>query len=230
LERIHHDKLATLSLSPANSVFSWLVKAAILIGAGWLTLLTVSQALSGAWDSSDFPEALLIKALAWPTIFPIHMATGAFALLLAPAAIALAGRRWHRFVARIAAADVIVAALTAVPVALESPITTAAAAGFTTQAVVWLLLLGLGLRRIRRGDVAGHRACMLMMAAVTSGAMFFRVYLALWVAVEGYAYFKPFYSCDAWAAWLTPLVGMTVWLLLGRKPGLLSRRRTARLA
>jgi hypothetical protein len=228
VERVRHDKLLKLNVSSAIGVFSWLLKAAIMIAAGWLTLLTVAQALGGAWDSRDFPEALLVKLLAWPTIFPIHMATGAFALLLVPAAIALAGRRGHRFVARIAAADVVVAGLTAIPVALESPITTAAAAGFTTQAVVWLALLGLGLSRIRRGDVAGHRACMLMMAAVASGAMFFRVYLASWVAMEGYAYFKPFYSCDAWAAWLTPLAGMALWLLRGRKREPLSRA-TARL-
>ena len=73
-------------------------------------------------------------------------------------------------------------------------------------------LLGLGLFFIRRGDARKHRACMLLMAAATSGAMFFRVYLAAWVAWNGYAHFKLFYSCDAWAAWLTPLAGMGVWL------------------
>lgn len=170
------------------------------------------RAMTGVWDSSDFPELLLVKVEALPVIFPLHMASGALALLLVPLAISFSGTRWHRFFARGAAFDVVVAAVTAVPVALESPLTRWTAAGFTTQAVLWLALLGLGVRAIGRGDVRAHRACMLLMAAVTSGAMVFRVYLALWVALNGYAHFKTFYSCDAFAGWLTPLAGMGVWL------------------
>ena len=192
-------------------------KALIGVAAGWLTLVTVRRALSGAWDSRDFPETLLVKVEALPLIFPLHMATGGFALLLVPAAIWVSGTHRHRWLARVAAADVIVAALTAVPVALESPISRATAAGFTTQALVWLTLLALGVRAIRRGDVGAHRAFMLSMAAVTSGAMVFRIFLACWVALDGYAHFKTFYSCDAFAAWLTPLAGMTAWLAIGRR-------------
>ena len=192
-----------------------IAKAAIALTAGWLALITVVRALSGAWDSSDFPDMLLIKVEALPLVFPVHMVMGGLALLLVPLAIAVSGTRWHRWVARLTAADVIVAALTAVPVALESPITRWTAAGFTTQAVLWLALLGGGVFAIQRGDVRAHRACMLLMAAVTSGAMFFRVFLAGWVALNGYAHFKTFYSCDAFAGWLTPLAGMSVWLWLG---------------
>jgi hypothetical protein len=187
-------------------------KAAIAVAAAWLTLLTVFRALNGAWDSRDFPDMLLVKVEALPLVFPLHMATGAFALVLVPLAITLSGGRWHRWVARLAAADVVVAALTAVPVALESPLSRATAAGFTTQAAVWLTLLGLGVRAIRRGDVRTHRAFMLLMAAVTSGAMFFRIFLACWVALAGYAHFKTAYACDAFAGWLTPLAGMAAWL------------------
>jgi uncharacterized membrane protein len=188
----------------------------LAVAAGWLALVTVVRALNGALDSRDFPEMLLIKVEALPTIFPLHMASGALALLLVPAALALSGGRWHKTVARLAAFVVVVAAVTAVPVALESPLTRATAAGFTAQAVLWLALLGAGVYAIRRGDVRRHRTCMLMMAAVTSGAMFFRVYLALWVALNGYAHFRTFYSCDAFAAWLTPLAGMSAWLRLKR--------------
>jgi hypothetical protein len=191
-------------------------KAAMAVAAACLTLLTVLRALSGAWDSRDFPDLLLVKVEALPLVFPLHMATGAFALVLVPLAITLSGGRWHRGVARLAAADVVVAALTAVPVALESPLTRVTAAGFTTQAAVWLTLLGLGVRAIRRGDVRAHRAFMLLMAAVTSGAMFFRLFLACWVALEGYAHFKTAYGCDAFAGWLTPLAGMAVWLWRGQ--------------
>ena len=189
-------------------------KAVLAVAASWLAIVTVLRALQGAWDSRDFPELLLVKVEALPILFPIHMASGALALVLVPAAIALSGGRWHKPVARLAAADVVTAGLTALPVALESPLTRATAAGFSMQSVLWLALLGAGVLAIRRGDVATHRACMLLMAAVTSGAMFFRVFLACGVAIDGYAHFKTLYACDAFAGWLTPLLGMGLWLWL----------------
>ena len=189
-------------------------QAAVALGVGWLALVTFVKALRGAWDSSDFPEMLAVKVMEWPTIFPVHMVSGGFALLLVPAAIALARTRGHRIIAPLAALTVVVAAATSVPVAWASPLTRWTAIGFTTQAVVWVALLGLGLLGLWRGDVRRHRACMLLMAAVTSGAMLFRVYLALWVAFAGYAHFRTFYSCDAFFGWLTPLAGMALWLQL----------------
>ncbi len=70
------------------------------------------------------------------------------------------------------------AGLTAFPVALVAPVTRISAAGFSAQGAAWLVLLVLGIVYIRRKQAL--RARMLMLAAVTSGAVFFRVYLALW--------------------------------------------------
>jgi uncharacterized membrane protein YozB (DUF420 family) len=80
------------------------------------------------------------------------------------------------------------------------------AAGFTAQATTWLVLLALGIRNIRLRRVEAHRACMLLMVATTSGAVFFRVFLALWAIVGARRQFETFYACDAWIAWLLPLV------------------------
>ena len=71
-----------------------------------------------------------------------------------------------------------------------------------------MLLLGFGLWHIRKGHRDQHRACMLMMAAVTSGAMFFRIYLGLWKAFGVPEYFYAFYAFDAWVAWGLPLIVM----------------------
>jgi len=54
----------------------------------------------------------------------------------------------------------------------------------------------------------------LMMAAVTSGALFFRVYLGLWKIVGWSAHFETFYAVDAWIAWGLPLIGVALWLRL----------------
>ena len=47
---------------------------------------------------------------------------------------------------------------------------------------------------------------MVMLAATTSGAIFFRIYLALWAIFAQGKHFELFYACDAWIAWLLPLV------------------------
>ncbi|WP_176399807.1 DUF2306 domain-containing protein [Novosphingobium sp. B 225] len=176
-------------------------------------IVTAFKALRAPLVIDDFPEELLIKAELLPVIFPVHMVTGGLALLLVPGAILLSGRaRWHRPVARLAALDVALAGLTAFPVAWVQPVTIASAMGFSAQGLLWLVLLGLGLRSIRRGNRAAHRACMLLMAAATSGAVFFRVYLALFAIYGSYRYYTWFYACDAWLAWGLPVLLTALWL------------------
>ena len=148
-----------------------------------------------------------------PIIFIIHMVTGGLALFLIPLAIAMRRTRFHKWFGRVAAADVLVAGVTAIPVAWYAPVTAYSGAGFIAQALTWMTLLSVGIWNIKQGRVAQHRACMLMMAAVTSGAMFFRIYLALWAIYGTHRYFRVFYSVDAWIAWLLPLIVMASWLI-----------------
>jgi hypothetical protein len=169
-------------------------------------IMAAIKAISAAFLNDDFPESLAIKVELLPVIFPLHMVTGGLALLLVPLAIALRRRpRWHRLAGRIAAADIAVAGVTALPVALVVPVTMGSALGFTAQGCAWLILLALGIWHIRHGRIAAHRAMMVMLAATTSGAIFFRIYLALWAIFAHGRYFDLFYACDAWIAWALPL-------------------------
>lgn len=164
------------------------------------------KALRAPWSADDFPEELAVKFELMPVVFSVHMITGGLALALVPAALLLSRRpRWHRPVARIAAADVLVAGLTAYPVALIAPVTKWSAWGFTAQATVWLFLLGAALVHIRAGRAAQHRAAMILMAATMTGAIFFRVHLALWAIFAQGRHYALFYALDAWVAWLVPL-------------------------
>jgi uncharacterized membrane protein YozB (DUF420 family) len=141
------------------------------------------------------------------------MVTGGLALVLVP--LALASRlapRWHRLAGRVAAVDVLVAGLTAFPVALVAPVTKLSAWGFAAQGTVWLVLLGFGVWNIRRRRIAAHRACMLLMAATTSGALFFRIYLALFAIYGEFRWYEAFYALDAWIAWSLPLIAMAIFL------------------
>jgi uncharacterized membrane protein YozB (DUF420 family) len=184
----------------------------ILTGLGLFVTYVALRGISESWDNDSFPESLAIKLELMPVVFPVHMVTGGLALLLVPLALYLRGTRWHKIAGRIAAAVIIVAGVTAIPVALLYPVTKISGVGFATQGLVWMVLLALGIWHIRAGRVAHHRACMLMVAAVTSGALFFRIYLGLWKHMFGFKYFYSFYAVDAWIAWALPLVGMAVWL------------------
>lgn len=181
-------------------------------------MVVATKAFMQTFDQDDFPEDLLVKVEHLPLIFPVHMFTGALALLLVPLALILRPwPRWHRIAGRIAAADVLVAGVTAFPVAWFMPLTPWSGAGFMAQASVWLTCLALGIRNIRHGRVAAHRACMLLMTATASGAIFFRVYLASWVILAQGRHFAAFYSVDAWIAWLLPLLGMALYLKMKAK-------------
>ena len=179
-------------------------------------LSTALRALLAAYDSDNFPEALLVKVEILPLIFPLHMVTGGLALVLVPVTYFLRGTQLHKWVGRLTVADIVVAGVTAIPVALTAPVAPMAAAGFSTQGLVWLLLIAKGVWHIRRGEIAAHRNAMLMMAAVTSGALFFRIYLALWAIFGNAEGFKTFYAVDSWVAWAVPL-GITSFIVLRRR-------------
>ncbi|MEO9168478.1 MAG: DUF2306 domain-containing protein, partial [Aestuariivirga sp.] len=153
----------------------WAKRVVLLVLAIFL-MFTAAKAMRETFNNDDFAEALAVKVELLPTIFPIHMFTGGLALLLVPLAILLRGTRWHKWAGRAAGVDILVAGVTAIPVALTAPLTPVAAAGFSTQAIVWMALLAKGYWHIRHRNITGHWQAMVMLAAVTSGAMFFRIY------------------------------------------------------
>lgn len=173
------------------------------------------RAISEAVYNDGFPEALAVKVEILPLIFPIHMVTGGLSLLLVPITILARGTAWHRFWGRLTAVDILWAGVTAPLVAWTAPVTLVSAAGFTAQSVVWVCLLVAGIWNIRNGRITAHQTCMLLMAAVTSGALFFRIYLALWAGFGDRHYFSYFYAINAWIAWTLPLIIM--WMILRKR-------------
>ena len=53
---------------------------------------------------------------------------------------------------------------------------------------------------------------MLMMVATTSGAVLFRIFLALWAIYGSWRGYERFYAADAFVAWLQPLCLCALWL------------------
>ncbi len=145
-----------------------------------------------------------------PIVFRVHMVSSAFALLLLPLVIGLRHRpRVHRKLGRVLGFFVVVGALTALPVAVMSHSSFAAQAGFFVQGLVWLALLTAGLMAIRRRDRATHARFMVAMAAVTTGAIWFRVLTGSAIMLE--LPFETSYAVASWLGWLIPLTIVTRW-------------------
>lgn len=66
-----------------------------------------------------------------------------------------------------------------------------------------------GWRAIRARDVPSHTRLMLMMAAVTTGAVWFR--LITGTALLLHLPFEAMYAFAAWAGWLMPLAVAWAW-------------------
>jgi Predicted membrane protein (DUF2306) len=140
-----------------------------------------------------------------PGIFRIHMLASAIVLVLLPVALSLRFRpRLHRRIGWLLGAFVVAGGLTALPVAIFSYSWWPARAGFFVQGLIWLWLFVAAVQSIRRGERARHAHLMLAMAAVTTGAVWFRVLTGSAILFD--LPFEPIYAASAWIAWLVPLV------------------------
>jgi Predicted membrane protein (DUF2306) len=217
MNNVSHDELLMKPKKPMiMAIWRWPLRV-ILMGLFAFVTYTGFRAISEAYYNDGFPEALAIKLEVLPIIFPIHMISGGLALLLVPVMLLTRGSPLHKKLGWPLLAVILAAGLTAPFVAWAVPITKVSAAGFTAQAVTWMGLAVAGIWHIRKGNVAAHQNAMLLMAAVTSGAMFFRVYLALFARFGSHHYFNLFYACNAWVAWGLPLIAVFAFCRFSKK-------------
>jgi len=169
--------------------------------AVWIGLAAIIE----AFNLDDLPDLLAITAERLPAVFPIHMVSSGLTLVFLPLTIALRRwPRWHRMSGRLTSLCVVIGAVTALIVAVYSISPMLARVGFFAQGLIWITLLSAGLVMARRRRTSGHRRLMLMMTAVTSGAVLFRLALAGFVFCLPWADYKPFYSAIAWLGWMLP--------------------------
>lgn len=175
-----------------------------------LTIAVAFVAIGSGLGLIELPFQMHLVDERLPVIFRVHMVTSALALLLIPGVIALRHRRpVHRMLGRLLGAFVVAGGISALPVAIFSNSAPAARAGFFIQGLVWMALLALGVRAIRQHRPAEHARLMLAMAAVTSGAVWFR-------AMTGSAIvlglpFEATYAAAAWLCWLVPMT-IVLWM------------------
>jgi uncharacterized membrane protein len=183
-------------------VCAWVLLAFAATALGLVSL----RYLSG--DPAVAPRQLRVNMTERLPCFVLHTIAGAVALLVLPLQLLPALRRrgaaFHRWLGRIYVAAVAVSGISALPVALGSFAGPVAASGFATLAVCWLGATAVGWRRMRLGDVDGHRRWMLRSAALTCAAITLRLYLPLPRAL-GFSYVEG-YRLIAWACWVPNLL------------------------
>lgn len=183
-------------------VCCWVLLALLATAIGLVSLryLTANPAVA--------PRELRANMNARLPWFVAHSVTGAVALLIVPwqllPALRRPGMRLHRRLGRIYVAAVCVSATTALPVAFGTFAGPIAAAGFSALALCWLGTTAVGWRRMREGDVEGHRRWMTRSVALTCAALTLRLYLPLPVAL-GLSYVAG-YRVIAWACWVPNLL------------------------
>jgi len=163
-----------------------------------------------------------------PYVFRAHMVFSAMALLMAPAVILLRHKpEFHRPLGRLLGVFVVIGGLTALPVALVSHSSVPARAGFFVQGIVWMALLAAAWRAILERRVARHVQLMLAMLAVTTGAVWFRLFIGTAIMLR--APFEPAYALAAWTGWMLPLA-MVTYFRVPLTKALLSQRQAPALA
>lgn len=183
---------------------------AVICGVLLLAVPTGFVAMTQGLGAIPLPYNLFVVDQRLPGIFKLHMLASGAALLLIPVVIALRrNSAWHRPLGYLTAVCVLLGALTSLPVAVYSHSVFAARLGFFAQGMMWLALIALGIRAIRRRRFGAHARLMVAMAAVASGALWVRMATTL---ATGYDLpFDPIYGCAAWLGWLVPLA--IVWFL-----------------
>jgi hypothetical protein len=178
-------------------------RATIALGLA-LSMIVAVVALGSGTGAIALPFEMSLVDRRLPVVFRIHMVASAIVLALLPMAIALRFRpKLHRKIGWTLGAFVVAGGLTAIPVAIFSYSSAAARAGFFVQGIVWLWLFYAAVVAIRRGDRGGHAHLMLAMAAVTTGAVWFRILTGSAILFDWP--FEPIYAASAWAAWAVPL-------------------------
>jgi uncharacterized membrane protein len=149
-----------------------------------------------------------------------HIGSAGLALLLSPVQLSARLRarapRLHRTVGRVVVAGILVGGAAGAVLATTSPAGPIGTAGFGGLAVLWVAFAVLGVRAIRRGEVAAHRRWMLRAFAMTYAAVTLRLWLAVLVPVLG-GDFLAAYAIVPFLCWVPNLV--VVEMLLRRHGG-----------
>ncbi len=160
------------------------------------------------------------------TILALHAITGGVALLVGPFQFLPRFRtRYpavHRTIGRIYMICIVIGSIMAAYSAIVSTSGFVAQVGFLLLAIIWFYSIVQAYRAIRQGHIQLHRIWMIRNYALTTAAIFLRLWLGLGVAyltlthnLHGNVTATPVYISSAWISWVAPLI-FAEWFIIQR--------------
>ncbi len=133
----------------------------------------------------------------------VHMIFGGLAVILVPLQVSRiwrrGNRRKHVYLGWALVPIVTIAALTTPPISFNMRLPFWSEAGFALGSIAWFCAMMMGIWHIRRRDLDRHRRWMVMMAALSFGAVSFRLQLPI---------LRLFWDMDV----VFPYLGWTCWV------------------
>ncbi|WP_224814884.1 DUF2306 domain-containing protein [Hasllibacter sp. MH4015] len=146
------------------------------------------------------------------SILAVHMVAGGLAVLLVPLQVSRmwrrGDRRKHVYLGWALVPIVTIAALTTPPISFNMALPFWSEAGFALGSVAWFGALVMGMWYIRQRDFEYHRRWMVMMAALSFGAVSFRLQLPI---------LRLFWDMDVvfpylgWTCWVPNVIVVALW-------------------
>ena len=173
-----------------------------------------------SWRLIAMPE--LIQSEAWvhhlinyPIAMYLHFIFG-------PLSLALMGFQFlknfrqmkpliHKRIGYIYIASCLLAAFSAIPLALNTKEGPIAALGLLTLALVWIVFICLATRAIFNSNFKLHERYMYRAAALTFAGVTLRLYLIIAVSVLDISY-QVAYPIISWLCWLSPLIAVEIYI------------------
>ncbi|MEL6168532.1 MAG: DUF2306 domain-containing protein [Pseudomonadota bacterium] len=154
----------------------------------------------------------------------IHMLVGSVAMVIIPFQLWTRFRMrnpgLHRWMGRVALVAILFSGYASIRLALNMEIPAWGATGFVVGAFVWIGSALWATWHAMRGNITAHRWWMVIVAAMTFGAVMIRLEFPIW------RLFFPFeiaYAYVAWSSWVLNLVAVALWRarhrLLPRRAG-----------
>ncbi len=202
-------KASPLTRSGAWSPTTWAAWLVLLLLATVVGIYSMRYALPNIPAPANLPSFVSHRKL-----LIIHAVTASVALLLGPWQFVAGFRRWrlpwHRWMGRAYGLSVLVAGLTAFPVATNASQGIVSSLGFMTLAVFWLAATATAIRHAMKGRIPEHRRWMVRSYALTAAAVTLRILLAGSTALH-----LPFhiaYPAIAWLSWVPNWIVAEMWL------------------
>jgi uncharacterized membrane protein len=156
-----------------------------------------------------------------PLTIIVHTLFGPVALTLGLVNLlpAMRQRRWraHRVVGRVYLGSALAVGTAGLLLAPHATGGLVSRVGFGLLAVATLATVGQGYRRIRRGDVTGHREWMLRSYALIFGAVTLRIWLPILIGVYDGEFLRA-YRWVAWVSWVPNLLAVEWIIRRGWRP------------